>query len=166
MPAVVPPVTNERARVVTFLAQERYVVRVAAYGLTDEEATRAATVSDLTIAGLLHHLTTVERSWAAAMGSTAATERQGGRFEVPPSGTLAELLADYERACTATDEVVATVSDVGQVVPVPEGARWAPPGVEGWSVRWVLLHLIQETARHAAAPTSSASRSTAPPHSR
>jgi len=31
---------------------------------------------------------------------------------------------------------------------VPEGTRWAPPDIE-WSVRWVLLHLIHETARHA-----------------
>ena len=31
---------------------------------------------------------------------------------------------------------------------MPEGTRWAPPGTE-WSVRWVLLHLIHETARHA-----------------
>jgi hypothetical protein len=26
---------------------------------------------------------------------------------------------------------------------------WFPDGVEAWSVRWVLLHLIEETARHA-----------------
>ena len=31
---------------------------------------------------------------------------------------------------------------------VPEGTRWAPPDIE-WSVRWVLLHLVHETARHA-----------------
>jgi len=34
------------------------------------------------------------------------------------------------------------------VVRVPEGTRWAPPDIE-WSLRWVLLHLIHETARHA-----------------
>ena len=34
-------------------------------------------------------------------------------------------------------------------MPVPQGVPWYPDDVEAWSVRWVLLHLIQETARHA-----------------
>ena len=33
--------------------------------------------------------------------------------------------------------------------PVPRGVPWFPDDIEAWSVRWVLLHLIQETARHA-----------------
>jgi hypothetical protein len=44
--------------------------------------------------------------------------------------------------------VVDTVEDLDQIVRVAEGTRWAPPDIE-WSVRWVLLHLIHETARHA-----------------
>jgi hypothetical protein len=31
---------------------------------------------------------------------------------------------------------------------VPKGVPWFPADVEAWSVRWVLLHLIEETARH------------------
>lgn len=34
-------------------------------------------------------------------------------------------------------------------MPVPKGVPWFPDDVDAWSVRWVLLHLIQETARHA-----------------
>ena len=45
--------------------------------------------------------------------------------------------------------MLAAVDDLDRVVPVPEGTRWAPPDLDGWSVRWILLHLIQETARHA-----------------
>ena len=36
-----------------------------------------------------------------------------------------------------------------QAVPVPQGVPWYPDDVDAWSVRWVLLHLIVETARHA-----------------
>ena len=32
---------------------------------------------------------------------------------------------------------------------MPQGVPWFPDDVEAWSVRWVLLHLIEETARHA-----------------
>jgi hypothetical protein len=34
-------------------------------------------------------------------------------------------------------------------VPVPRDAPWFPTDVEAWSLRWVLLQLIQESARHA-----------------
>ncbi len=52
------------------------------------------------------------------------------------------------------DQVVETEAAIGgldldQPVPVPRGVRWFPQDVEAWSVRWVLLHLIEETARHA-----------------
>ncbi len=48
-----------------------------------------------------------------------------------------------------TDTVVGGITDLGQAVPVPKGVPWFPDDVESWSVRWVLLHLIEETARHA-----------------
>ena len=34
-------------------------------------------------------------------------------------------------------------------VPVPKGVPWYPDDVEAWSLRWVLLHLIEEIGRHA-----------------
>ena len=48
-----------------------------------------------------------------------------------------------------TEAVIAGIADLGQAVPVPKGVPWFPDDVEAWSVRWVLLHLITETARHA-----------------
>ena len=72
MPAIVRPVTDERDALVTFLAQQRHVVRISAYGLTDEQAARTPTTSALSIASLLEHLTSVERSWAAAIAPDAA----------------------------------------------------------------------------------------------
>ncbi len=59
-----------------------------------------------------------------------------------------DLVAAYEQATVATDAVIDAVDDLDRIVRVPEGTRWAPPDTE-WSVRWVLLHLIHETARHA-----------------
>ena len=38
--------------------------------------------------------------------------------------------------------------DLDHPVPVPP-APWYPDDVDAWSLRWVLLHLIEETARHA-----------------
>ena len=41
------------------------------------------------------------------------------------------------------------IADMNQAVPVPKGVPWFPDDVDAWSVRWVLLHLIEEIARHA-----------------
>jgi Protein of unknown function (DUF664) len=40
-------------------------------------------------------------------------------------------------------------ADLDAAVPVPRNAPWFPKDVEGWSVRWVFLHVISELARHA-----------------
>lgn len=70
----------------------------------------------------------------------------GAEFEVG-SDTLDGLLAEY---AAATDRILAVVdtADLDSVAPVPN-APWFPDGMEGWSVRWILLHVIEEVARHA-----------------
>ncbi|WP_269783593.1 mycothiol transferase [Streptomyces sp. QHH-9511] len=60
---------------------------------------------------------------------------------------MAEVLAAYAEAAERTDAVIAGTPDLGQAVPVPRGLPWFPQEVGEWSVRWVLLHLIEETAR-------------------
>lgn len=47
------------------------------------------------------------------------------------------------------DAVIAEIPDLGRTVPVPEGMAWFPDDITACSLRWVLLHLIEETARHA-----------------
>ena len=144
MPAVVRPVGDERDALLTFLAHERHVLVIAAYGLTDEQAWSTPTASELSIAGLLVHMTSTERTWASMIVGDAPRERRRTqRLE-----RLDALVADYAQATSDTDAVIDAVDDLDRIVRPPEGTRWAPPDIE-WSVRWVLLHLIHETARHA-----------------
>ncbi|MFI8358453.1 mycothiol transferase [Streptomyces cyaneofuscatus] len=77
-----------------------------------------------------------------------ADESDADEFRLAPNETLAEVLAAYAEAADRTDAVIAGISDLGQAVPVPQGAPWIPAEVREWSIRWVLLHLIEETARH------------------
>jgi uncharacterized damage-inducible protein DinB len=142
MPAIVRPVGDEHDALRTFLDHERHVLVIAAYGLTDDQAWSTPTTSDLSIAFLLEHMTSTERTWASMVAGSPTQETT----EAPTM--LAELVAAYEDATTATDAVIDAVDDFDRIVRVAEGTRWAPPDIE-WSVRWVLLHLIHETARHA-----------------
>ena len=151
MPGNVPPVTDERDGLLAYLAQQRYVLRLTAYGLTDEQARAAPTVSALSVGGLIKHVTAVEHAWM----DTVLQRRQGSvedyaaNFRLGPDETLAGVLASNDEAARRTGAVIADIADLGQAVPVPQGVPWFPDDIDAWSVRWVLLHLIQETARHA-----------------
>jgi hypothetical protein len=68
-------------------------------------------------------------------------------FVLTDDETLAGVLEQYVEASAHTDEVIESVNDLGRRVSLPE-APWYPD-TEGCTVRWILLHLIEETARHA-----------------
>jgi Protein of unknown function (DUF664) len=157
MPGNVRPVADERDGLMAYLAQQRSVLRIAAYGLTDEQARTVPTRSALSVGGLVKHVAAVERNWVDIVLQRPSVARddpaQGevdytAGFRMGPQETLAGLLSDYEAAARETDEALAPL-DLAQPVPVPRDVPWFPRDVDAWSVRWVLLHLIQETARHA-----------------
>jgi uncharacterized damage-inducible protein DinB len=153
MPGNVPPVANEREGLLAFLAQQRYVLTLAAYGLTDEQARMTPSSSQLSVGGLVRHVTATERAWMDR-AMLRPVRGQGvdeyvSHFRMSQDQTLSGLLADYEAAARETEADVAQVPDLGRPVPVPRDAPWFPQDVDAWSVRWVLLHVIEETARHA-----------------
>jgi len=152
MPGIPGPVHDEREGLLVFLQQQRDGIRYAVHGLTDEQAAQRSTVSELTLRGLLKHAAQCERGWMDTMlqREPAATGEVDGdpRFHIAEGETLESMLADYDAVARETEEIVATI-DLGMAVPVPQGVPWFPSDVEAWSARWVLLHLIEETARHA-----------------
>lgn len=153
MPGSVRPVAGERDALLAFLDQQRYLLRVQAHGLTDKQARSAPTAGALSIGGLVKHVAGVERWWVDValqrQRPPVATARDAymDAFTLRADETLAGVLADYERAAQETRDALEGV-DLATPVPVPRDAPWLPQDIEGWSVRWVLLHLIEETARH------------------
>jgi uncharacterized damage-inducible protein DinB len=151
MPGTVPPVADEREALIGYLRQQRDAVRISAHGLTDEQAGQAPSASSLTIGGLIKHLAQVERNWISMV---TQQRRAGGvedfleGFTFGSDDTLAAVLKDYDVAAADTEAVIAGVADLGEPVPVPKDSPWLPSDVDAWSVRWVLLHLIEETAKH------------------
>jgi uncharacterized damage-inducible protein DinB len=153
LPGNVNPVADEREGLLAFLAQQRYVLRLAAHGLTDEQARVTPTASTLSIGGLIKHVAATERSWMDTLlqrpsAEGAETDYVTG-FTMTGEEPLAGFLDSYEQAARETEEIIAGIADLGQPVPVPKGVPWFPDDVDAWSVRWVLLHLIEETSRHA-----------------
>ena len=153
MPGNVPAVEGERANLLAYLDQQRAGIRLAAFGLTDEQARSTPTVSALSVGGLIKHATATERSWmddVLQRTKPADGEAQyGDNFKVGAAETLQDILRDSEQCGRETAAVIADIPDLAQPVPVPKDVPWFPKDVESWEVRWVLLHLIEEIARHA-----------------
>jgi uncharacterized damage-inducible protein DinB len=156
MPGQAPPLTVERALLLAYVVQQRDGIRNAAFGLTDEEARLTPTASSLSIGGLVKHVADMERRWIDMMlgrdRGDAAGDRQASyldNFRLRDDETLAGALAAYDDVARETERVVEGVADLNRAVPVPKGVPWFPQDVDSWTVRWVLLHLVEETARHA-----------------
>ena len=151
-------VDPERADLLETLGKHRHFLRFTTRDLTDEQAGRRTTVSELTLGGLIKHVTNVERNWAnfivhgpSAMGDSAMTEddlaRWAGQFRLLPGETLDGVLAAYAQVAERTDELVRTLPDLNATHPLPS-APWFPAGAR-WSARRALLHIATETAQHA-----------------
>jgi uncharacterized damage-inducible protein DinB len=156
MPMNTRPVTSELDGLLAFLDQQRQAVRNACFGLTDEQARVAPAASPLSLGGLVKHLASGERTWLARIegrplpGDTdpaAAMAEYMATFQLLEDETLAGVLAAYEAAAAKTDRGARAVGDPDQRVPLPAAPWLTDPG--GCTVRWVLLHLVEETARHA-----------------
>ena len=113
------------------------------------------TAGALSIGGLVKHVANMERSWMDIVLQREPRSREeaeaayGDDFVLRRDETLASVLALLDEAAAETTAIVAAIPDLGQAVPVPKGVPWFPDDVDNWSVRWVLLHLIEELSRHA-----------------
>jgi hypothetical protein len=161
VPGQAPPHTDERELLLAYIDQQRDGIRNAAFGLTDEQARLTPTVSALSIGGLVTHVTAMERSWLDMVvtrdrpaadsggGDVAADEADyGAGFQLAEGQRLPDALAELDAVAAETAAAVRAAA-LDDAVPVPKGVPWFPDDVEAWSVRWVLLHLIEEIGRHA-----------------
>ncbi|WP_395292911.1 DinB family protein [Kitasatospora hibisci] len=153
-----PAPTGERADLLAVLAKHRHFLRFTTRDLTDEQAGRRTTASELCVGGLIKHVAAMERVWAdfilegpsAMPDFTAMSEADqavwAGQFRMLPGETLEGILADYAAVARRTDELVAVLPDLDVAHPLP-AAPWFTD--THWSARRVLLHVIAETAQHA-----------------
>lgn len=156
--------TTERTDLLDTLHKHRALFRVTVQGLSDDQARLTPTASQLSLGGLVKHVTAVELEWARFITDGPADtpdadwssidwsdppafviEYQNG-FRMLAHESLAGLLADYDAVAAATDAMVETV-DLDASQPLP-AAPWFEPGAS-WSARRVFLHMVAETSQHA-----------------
>jgi uncharacterized damage-inducible protein DinB len=149
----------ERTDLLAGLAAARHFLRFTVRDLSDEQARQRTTASELTLGGLIKHVTAVEQGWADFVvdGPSAMTDYADmteddmagwtDGFKLLPGETLDAVLAEYAEVARRTDDLVASLPDLNLSHPLPN-APWYQPG-ERRSARRVFLHIIAETAQHA-----------------
>jgi uncharacterized damage-inducible protein DinB len=159
MPALASPVADERSALREYLAYHQSAFFALAYGLTDEQARMTPTVSELSIGGLVKHAAEMQRNWMARVAAAPDAPPRDPR----PFDQIAKDFADQHtmRADETLDGLLKTLeaenanslhlvesADLDAKVPVPQDIPWFPKGIKDWSVRWVILHVINELTRH------------------
>jgi uncharacterized damage-inducible protein DinB len=159
MPALASPVADERSALREYLAYHQSAFFAVAHGLTDEQARLTPTVSELSIGGLVKHVAAMQRTWMSRVAAAPDAPPKDPRpFDeiaknfaeqhvMRPDETLDGLLSELEAENANSLRLVET-ADLSAKVPVPQDIPWFPKGIKDWSVRWVILHVINELTRH------------------
>jgi uncharacterized damage-inducible protein DinB len=145
-PADPIPTGDERELLLRFLQLQRDLVVAATVGLTDEQARwRPDGHHLIALIGIVNHLVHVEERWIdGSYLRLPVPRRTEAEFDVGPDRTLGDVIAEYDRRATATDAAVRGAASLD--APCLGRPDLDPAGID---LRWVLLHLIEETAHHA-----------------
>ncbi|MFI5973914.1 DinB family protein [Streptomyces sp. NPDC051452] len=113
-------------------------------GLGDEPLRRPMTPTGTSLLGLVKHLAAVEYGWfVETFGGVAEPLwfTPHDDLRITPEETTEQIVALYGRARAAADRMIAAL-------PLDSAGRpsWRDDPV---SLRWTLVHMIEETARHA-----------------
>ncbi|MFW0793400.1 DUF664 domain-containing protein [Gordonia sp. CPCC 205515] len=144
-------VTSEREDILTLLNDQRAMFLVPMRGLTEEQARLKTTVSDLTLGGLLKHVTLVTQNIADEIhkrdeNATVDLESLGDAYVLTDDETVDQWLTAYAEAGAAIERLVAEADSLDDLIPQAT-APWAPER-QWWPIRKMILHLLREIAHH------------------
>ncbi len=141
----VPFTGGEEESLRVSLDRHRDVVLWKIGGLDDEQVRRPMTPSGTNLLGLVKHLAAVEYGWFChTFGRRSEPlpfdeHDENADLRVTPEETTAGIVTFYRRARAAADAVIDEVDLDELRYRLVRGGR---------SLRWVLIHMIEETARH------------------
>ena len=137
-------VVGERGTLEAFLDDYRDIVVRKVCGLSDTDARRNLVASATTVGGLVKHLRWAEYGWFDQLlqersNDNRRTHERSWEFEFLPGESLPTLITEYQSQCEQSRRIAARYP-LDHVVPhVRMGTV---------SLRWIYVHMIEETARH------------------
>jgi len=132
--------TPELAQLLAALDGARSGILKKIAGLSDDDARRSTVPSGTNLAGLVQHLTFVESKWFEGIVAGGTPKRGRRSMVVDSSVSLRDLRSDYRAACDASNEIITALATAD--APINSNGKRR-------DLRWVMLAVIDETARHA-----------------
>jgi uncharacterized damage-inducible protein DinB len=144
-----PPLTGSELEMLnTFLDYHRATLLWKVRGVSDEDIRRASVpTSTMTLLGLVKHLAYVERSWFQhrfkkdTVTFPWTKEDPDADWRIEPDETTEGVIRLYNEECEKSRQVVAAAS-----LDEKAARSWADGNSP--SLRWIMYHMIEETARH------------------
>jgi uncharacterized damage-inducible protein DinB len=137
---------SERQVLEAFLDFHRQVLVSKVDGISENEARRRRVPSKTTLAGLIKHMIGVERGWfqevLAGRNPEDIDPNVGGgeeSWDLAENETVLSLIKEYEQTCEQSRQTAARFA-LDDAVPEPDMGQV--------SLRWIYVHMIEETARH------------------
>jgi uncharacterized damage-inducible protein DinB len=142
-----PAAAGELAMLSAWLDFHRETLLLKCDGLTREQLRqRAVPPSDLSLLGLVRHMTEVERGWfrQALLGEHLRELYSGTEFDVDACD-VDEAFMHFVRECDLARQAVASAPDLDTFARA-ERLRGGVP--QRFTLRWIMVHMIEEYARH------------------
>ncbi len=141
---------TELENLAQFLDYHRATFEQKCVGLGDEQLMRRASPpSTLSLLGLARHLSEVERHWfAATMDGQpvddvyCTPDNRDGDFDDLDSASVEQVWSHYRAQIMESRRVLSTFSSADEIT--RGGSQRRPSS----TIRWVMLHLLEEYARH------------------
>lgn len=143
---------DERTTLTGFLDYHRDTIRMKTEGLSAEQLRATLAPSDMTLGGMLKHLAFVEHWWSACVflgqeyaepwASVDWRNDADWDWHSAAEDTPEQLRAIFDAAAAESDAVFAA-ADLDQL-----SVRSSSRTGEKFNLRWVLVHLLEEYARH------------------
>lgn len=154
-----PPLSGDEITTLrTFLNYYRDTIRIKVSGLTQEQLAISLAPSTMTLGGLVKHLAVVEDSWFGEvfLGGElsepwASVDWEADRdweWHTAHLDTPEQLLALFDGAVSQAERITDEALAAGSLDTLSLKFSNSQPG-EAFSLRWILVHMIEEYARHA-----------------
>ena len=146
MPEVVRPPKKapELEMLPAFFDAQRDALLRKVRGASDEDVRKRLVPAETTLLGLVKHLAFVERGWFqhvfAGREGLEFPDDDDDEFRIQPHETTGDIIRFYEAECAISRELIAGAS------PEDHARR---PDRQDYTLRWIMMHMIEETARHA-----------------
>jgi hypothetical protein len=151
-PRVRPPlVADERTQLMGWFDLQRSIIAFKCEGLSEADAHRALLPTSplMTVAGIVSHLRWTEHCWFEVLfldqGESENPQFAQGSPDLDwktEGASLTQLLAQYAQQCARSNQTIAghSLDDLG---------AHQDPEYDSPTLRWMIIHMVEETARHA-----------------